>query len=192
MRKIILALTFCLFAGVLGLAAPVWADADADLLAVVDADNPDFDRVETLLNNGADPNAADETYESALMKAARRHFSDISVAELLIGFGADINAVDFNGQSALMKAAQYNPNARMVELIGRLGADVDLQDGDGETALMKACTYTSNEEVVTILLLLESDTSLRNVKNKTAYDLARQNKSLKGTETLTILKDLTN
>lgn len=189
MRKLPMILAGALIC--LGLAVgSVWAQGglNADLLRLAAAEVADFDTIESIINEGADINAADENGETVLMKAAKANV-DISVAELLVGWGADINAVDKNYETALMKAAQYNPNPRMAELLGRLGARVDEVDNHGETALMKACQYTTNEEVVTIILLLGADPKIT-TNRKMALDFAKKNAALKGTETLDILKEM--
>lgn len=171
-------------------AVTSWAQMGLDeaLLVAVDMTAPDFDTVETLLNDGAFVNVATADGETVLMKAARQN-ADISVAELLLGWGANVNGRDDKGETALMKAAQYNANPRMVELIGRLGADVDALDNQAETALMKACAHTQSEEVITVILLLGADPKYK-VKNRMAVDLAKKNPALKGTETLKILQEM--
>lgn len=189
MRKLMVILAGILLClGLAGGQALAQSNLDAELLRLAAVEAVDFDTIESLINEGADINAADESGETVLMKAAKTNV-DISVAELLVGWGADINAVDKNYETALMKAAQYNPNPRMVELLGRLGAKVDEVDNQGETALMKACKYTANEEVVTIILLLGADPKIT-TNRKMALDFAKKNAALKGTETLDILKEM--
>lgn len=191
MRKFSLIVS-CLVICFCGFAVTVFAqtptNADLLLLKLVESPTPDFLTIESLINDGADIDVADENGETALMKAARTN-NDVAVAEILIGWGANINAVDAKYETALMKAAQYNPNPRMIELLGRLGAQLDSVDDSGETALMKACKYTVTEEVVTRLLLMGADPTLT-TNRKMAYDFAKKNSALKGTETLEILKEL--
>ena len=67
------------------------------------------------------------------------------------------------------------------------GADVNATDKMGVTALMRAARFTPNPEVIERLLKLGADASYKNMFGRKALDVAKQNKSLKGTKAYQIL-----
>ena len=67
------------------------------------------------------------------------------------------------------------------------GADVNASDKRGVTALMRAARFTPNPEVIERLLKLGADASYKNMFGRTALDVAKQNKTLKGTQAYLIL-----
>ncbi|TFG58603.1 MAG: hypothetical protein E4H36_15220 [Spirochaetales bacterium] len=88
-----------------------------------------------------------------------------------------------------MKAASYNPNPEVITILLKAGANMDHQDYYGATALMYAAG-SSNPEVFTILLSAGADGTLKDKSGKTAFDLAKENPALGGTDPYTKVYDL--
>jgi ankyrin repeat protein len=95
-------------------------DIHSELLAVVR--NGQSERLQTLINSGADPNTQTEDEVAILTEAASRgHTGTIQV---LLDAGADIHARDPMGRTALMEAAGEGHSGTVKLLLDR-GADVD-------------------------------------------------------------------
>lgn len=104
----------------------------------------DWQKVNSLLRGGADPNARDETGKTPLMCAVTWSFYDVFVSGVeescvkaiheLLERGANINAQDNEGMTALMLAAQWDHPIIAAALLDK-GADANLQDKQGRTAL---------------------------------------------------------
>ena len=91
--------------------------------------------VKSYLDNGIDPNIADEDSNTALILAARDGSTDI--VDLLIERGANVNAKSATNTTALMEAA----NQGWVDIVKSLliaGAEVNVQDENGMSAWMMA------------------------------------------------------
>jgi ankyrin repeat protein len=80
--------------------------------------------VKTLLDAGAQPEAANQDGENALMLAIKT--GDLPIVEMLIKAGANVNTIEkFHNQTPLMWAASATRNAgEMVKLLLSKGADV--------------------------------------------------------------------
>ena len=100
----------------------------------------DLEAVNYLVEKQADPNAAGEYHQTALMLAASNGHSQI--VEFLIQSGADVNAVDAVLQTALMLAASKG-HYHVVRLLIENGAEVNAVDVYQQTALMKAAAAGS-------------------------------------------------
>jgi hypothetical protein len=62
------------------------------------------------------------------------------------------------------------------------GADVNARDKDGSTPLIRAAQNNTNPEVITTLLKAGADAKAKNSSGKTAFDCAKNNAKLKGTD----------
>ncbi len=90
----------------------------------------------TLLELGADPNAAGPTGGTALHAAANGpdgSFSQESV-NLLIAAKANVNARDRDGRTPAHEAVQHG-RVRMLEALAKAGASFDVPDADGMTPI---------------------------------------------------------
>jgi uncharacterized protein len=163
--------------------------------------------VASLLERGFDPNAHDESGQSALSLAVREK-SDRVVDVLLKHPQLDLNGRNSAGETALMLAALQGrlelaqrlieqgasisqsgwnplhyaatgPEPKIVALLLQRGAPIDARSPNGTTALMMAARY-GNEQSVTLLLAQHADATTRNERGLNAADFAR----LAGRETV--------
>jgi len=128
-------------------AGAVWGSAE-DTELIEAATNGEAEKVQALLKAGADPNAIDGYYISALMRAAGEGHTG-AVKALLDG-GANVNMTSlWLGQTALMAAADGG-HAEVVKTLLLAGADVNATAEDGRTALMfaKSKGHTSVVELL--------------------------------------------
>ena len=72
----------------------------------------DHTAVKTLLKNGADLQARDESGDTLLMAAVLN--ADVAVLELLLKAGADVNATNQAGATALLRAATSEDKTRLL------------------------------------------------------------------------------
>lgn len=119
---------------------------DEALLEAVKEDNSST--VKSLLQQGADVNAADKEGWNYLMYAAWHGHS--GVVEILLENGADVNAASKKKTNALMCAGE-NGHVNIVELMLKQGADVNVVNEEGKTALEMA-KENYHSSVVKVLL----------------------------------------
>jgi ankyrin repeat protein len=160
----------------------------------------DASGVAGLLERGFDPNAHDESGQSALSLAVREK-SDRVVDVLLKHPQLDLNSRNSVGETALMLAALQGrlelaqrlieqgasisqdgwnplhyaatgPEPKIVALLLQRGAPIDARSPNGTTALMMAARYGS-EQSVTLLLAQHADATTRNERGLSAADFAR-------------------
>jgi hypothetical protein len=153
-----------------------------------------------LLERGFDPNAHDESGQTALSLAVREG-SDRVVDVLLKHPQLDLNSRNSAGETALMLAALQGrlelsqrlieqgasisqdgwnplhyaatgPEPKIVALLLQRGAPIDARSPNGTTALMMAARYGS-EQSVTLLLAQHADATTRNERGLNAADFAR-------------------
>lgn len=108
-------------------------------------------RIQNLLDRGANPNLPDEEQDTALHLAAQR--GDIDIVKMLMTKGADVNAKNKLGGTPLMWAGVYGHEEVARALLDK-GADPKLKDADGLTA---AAWATKNNREVMAQLLLEAE-----------------------------------
>jgi ankyrin repeat protein len=146
----------------LGLAAGATA---ADRAPVADAaERRDRAGVRTLLQTGADVNAAQVDGTTALHWAADH--DDAETVTLLVRAHANVNAVNRYGVPPLALAST-NGNAAIVTLLLEAGADANATMKGGETALMLAAR-SGNAEAVKALLVRGAKTDARERRGQTA------------------------
>jgi uncharacterized protein len=156
--------------------------------------------VAQLLDRGFDPNAHEESGQSALGLAVRER-ADHVVDALLKHPQLQLNAQNRVGETALMLAALQGrldlvrrlldrgasvaqegwtplhyaasgPDAQVVALLLERGAAIEARSPNGTTALMMAARY-GNEQSVAVLLEHKADTQTRNDRGMNAADFAR-------------------
>ena len=89
------------------------------------------------LQQGADVNARNDWYETALTEASRRGYTEI--AEMLIKAGADLELGAGKEWTPLLQGVRDN-RSDIVRLLLRHGADKEAQLDNGNTALAEACS----------------------------------------------------
>lgn len=92
----------------------------------------DVFRVQTLLDEGADPNVLDDGGRAPLHYAVRHH--QLDMITLLLNRGADPNLPTRDGQPPLITALAY-PDVPTFRMLLDLGADPNSTDRFGESAL---------------------------------------------------------
>jgi len=161
MRRLI-----CFALGVLCAVAPLAANGPA----LVDAArNGDLGAVRSLLNGGADPNAAAPDGSTAVHWAVHR--DNLDMANVLLAAGARPDRVTRYKVAPLTLAAQ-NGNAAMVERLLAAGSSPDTVSQEGQTALM---TAARNGSVAAVRALLRGGATVglaESVRGQTALMFA--------------------
>jgi ankyrin repeat protein len=139
-----------LLALVAGLSAQI-AAADAPIASA--ARNGDFDQVRTLIDSGADVNAAESDDSTALLWAA--YHADSPTVTALVAAGGDPDRANRFGITPLLQASR-NGYADVVAALLDAGADLDAATLKGETPLM-AAARAGNLDAVSALLARGSD-----------------------------------
>ncbi len=158
------------------------------------AANGNLTEIKTLLDNGADVNAADKNGVTALMLASADGYQDI--VELLLARGADISVKNANGETALqltfyseIKAMLRNHSqpatpatlcyaARVGDLAAGAncltrGVEVNSKEYQGMTALIEA-SQEGNTDIVELLLAKGADIDAKTDYGLTALIAASQ------------------
>ena len=85
------------------------------------------------------------------------------------------------GLTSLMLAATYNSPGVITALL-KAGADSNAKDNSGWTLLMEAANNNANAEVITTLLKAGANAKAIGPAGRTAFDCAKDNPKLKGTD----------
>jgi ankyrin repeat protein len=158
---------------------------NASLMELVKAGSP-LD-IKKALGQGLDGNARDAVNGWTPLMYAARFNRDPAAIEALLDSGAKIEARADDGSTALMCAAAGNTNPEVISALVKRGAQVDAR-ADGWTALMCAAGFNDNPEVVLALLKAGANAKLRDNTGRTAFDRARLNDRIRGTEAYAALK----
>jgi ankyrin repeat protein len=112
------------------------------------------------------------------------------VISTLLKAGANVKAkdatTDFN---VLLIAAEYNTSPEVISRLIKAGADVNAKDKDGYTPLIEAASKNQNPDVVAALLKAGANAKAKNNKGYSAFEYAKYNRSLEGTEALKKLEE---
>lgn len=128
------------------------------------AKEADWQGLQTLLDDGLDPNALYGDGTSALHWAS--YHDSVASAQQLLAAGANVNATTDLGVTPLWLAAE-NGNAAMVEALLQAGADPTIALHSGETIVMTA-SQEGNGEVVSKLLAAGADPNAAVTREQTA------------------------
>ena len=150
--------------------------------------NPNPEVIAALAKAGADVNAKDKGGWTPL-KTAARYNPNPEVIAALIKAGADVNAKNENGWTPLMTAAENNSNPEVIAALVKAGADVNARDKKIGSALMEAAR-AGERRLIMILLDAGADPKAKDVSGKMAIDYARENPSLKDTDALKRLEEV--
>lgn len=136
-------------------------EGEAGEQLILAAGSGDAERVERLLNEGADVDTRDASSRTALVAAA--YGNHLGVAELLVGAGADVNQKDDTEQSAyLISTSEVGDDPRLLEMMLENGADVRSLDSYDGTGLIRAA---DRGHVRIVEELLETGTDVDHVNN---------------------------
>ena len=122
----------------------------------------DLQRVEKLIDGGANVDAKDQKGQTALHYAAKA--GQTAVARLLIAHGADVNAGD--DWTPLVEAAHCSKE--MVELLLAKGADINA----GKWPALHSALDAGRYDIVELLLAKGADANIRDDKGHTPLHIA--------------------
>ena len=145
--------------------------------------NSDAGVTVALLEAGADPMARMHEYDwTPLHVAAMNDDNPVGVITALVKAGADPNAKAVDGLTPLHMAAGMNANPESIHTVLGAGARLDAKGSTGLTPLHMAARLNKNPAVVAALLGAGADANARDRERRTAWDYAKHNRALRGTE----------
>lgn len=148
-----------------------WREVDFEK----DTEEEILEKVQELLESGADINVFDEYGDTILMHAAA--YGKARVVEYLIAQGADINLMDDDNDNALIMAA-YSGHANVVEILMNHNARLNEQNKYGETALISAAREGHFDVVNVLVKNKDVELNMVDNANKTALICAVEEDSL--------------
>lgn len=114
--------------------------------------NKDMKVANFLLDNGANPNKAEEKIGcSPLMMACERLENDLDTIKKLIECGADIDQRDKTRRTALMIACVHQKSSDVISYLIEKGADVNAEENMEWTPLKFACFHGGKHKVLALL-----------------------------------------
>ena len=146
-------------------ANPNAKDAKGITVLMKAVNDENFEKVDLLLNKGADVNASTQEYGTTPLMYTCMHSSvdrnsyqymkpkllqTARIAERLIQAGAKVNTVDSNRRTAL-RWCSFSGNDQVVRVLMRSRASSDIVDKDGNTPLIIAATYNSIEVAAALI-----------------------------------------
>lgn len=135
-----------------------------------------LDIAERLLTAGADPNAKDETVQSAYLIATSEVGDDPRLLRLTLKHGADVRSLDSWKGTGLIRAADRGFH-RVIKVLLDTDIDIDHVNRIGYTALHEAVILgdgrPSHHRTVAALVAAGVDQSVKDPKGDTALDVAR-------------------
>jgi len=133
------------------------------------ASEADLELVQSLLEAGVNPNAADDEGWTALMWAAQ--LNETAIGSSLIEAGAKLDSVEQSYEETALTIALYNESLEMVALLLEEGSNPNLQDSTGWTPLMTAAR-NGDMEAAELLLKAGADPLKVDETGYTAEDYA--------------------
>ena len=135
-----------------------------------------LDIAERLLTAGANPNAKDETVQSAYLIATSEVGDDPRLLRLTLKHGADVRGLDSWKGTGLIRAADRGFH-RVIKVLLDTDIDIDHVNRIGYTALHEAVILgdgrPSHHRTVAALVAAGVDQSVKDPKGDTALDVAR-------------------
>lgn len=135
-----------------------------------------LDIAERLLTAGADPNAKDETVQSAYLIATSEVGDDPRLLRLTLKHGADVRSLDSWKGTGLIRAADRGFH-RVIKVLLDTDIDIDHVNRIGYTALHEAVILgdggPSHQRTVAALVAAGVDQSVEDPNGDTALDVAR-------------------
>lgn len=118
----------------------------------------DISQVESLLQNGIDPNIRDEYGDTPLHVASR--WGHVEIVKLLLNYGADPYSENVYGNTPLHIAA-FEGKAKVIEEFLIRGIDPDIRNNNGNTPLHEA-SCRGNIEAIKVLLDYGANPNVKN------------------------------
>ena len=128
----------------------------------------DLNKVQQLLNSGADPNVEDYANHTALYYAAEK--GQFNIAKLLLEKGAKVNHK--SGDSALLWACHFG-HVDIVKLLIENGADVNAKRSIDNSTPLSFAVHRNHKEIVELLLEKGADANVANQHGETALDRSK-------------------
>ena len=151
--------------------------------------NSDAGVTVVLLKAGGDPMARMHEYDwTPLHVAAMNDDNPVGVITALVRAGADPNAKAVDGLTPLHMAAGMNANPESIQTMLDAGGRLGVKGSNGLTPLHMAARLNKNPAVVAALLAAGADPNARDHEHRTAWDYAKHNRTLRGTEVAKQLK----
>ena len=137
----------------------------------------DAQRVQLLLEKGADPNAEELLGHAPLYRAVNANVPGSEnqgqqVVQLLIRFGADIHKPSGPGKSTPLHVTARRGHAFLAEILLNSGATLEVKDSKGETPLRRAVNCRQ-EGMVLFLLSKGANLHTRDKMGQTPRDAAK-------------------
>jgi len=124
-----------------------------------------LDRVQMLLEHGANPLAKDNNGQLPIHHIANNLGSQLEIVELLFKGGADVNAADNEGRTPLINSVTYG-DVGVMRLLLAHGASVNAKSKEGVTALLTAVS-TNDADAVQLLLEHGADVNASDASKRT-------------------------
>ncbi len=132
------------------------------------SEKSDLNKVQQLLDSGADPNVEDYANHTALYYAAEK--GHLNIAKLLLDKGAKVNHE--SGDSALLRACYYG-HVDIVKLLIENGADVNAKRSIDDSTPLSFAVHRNHKEIVELLLEKGADANVANQHGETALDRSK-------------------
>ena len=147
--------------------------------------------ITALLQGGAEPNAkldAKSAQGATPLHIAAKFNSDPAIFQALLKGGAEPNAKSAQGSTPLHIAAQENSNPAVVEALLKGGAGPNAKNVQGATPLHVAANFNPDPAILKALLEGGADPKAEAL-GETAFDLARNNPKLRGSDVYRQLRE---
>lgn len=135
------------------------------------ADSGNIDILQSLLEQGGNPNEKGKFEATALHRAAMNN--NLPITKLLISKGANVDIVDFGGASPLHVAAREGSLEVLKHLL-KNNADIDLKDKEGFTPLHRAVVSNKSAAAITLIEAGAEVNTESRMKNSPIIDAARK------------------
>ncbi len=138
---------------------------DEELLSILNSkprDKKDIERIVSLIEQGATPNALSKNGDSALFFAVS--IEDLDICQKLIGLGADVNithSTPIGASPSIISMAANYCNYEIVELLIKSGAVLDSTPEFPHNNPLNLAAYEMNPRIVE--LLIASGANVNNV-----------------------------
>ncbi len=147
------------------------------------------DVVKFLLEKGAKINALNNAGSNALIDITMRTGRGTDgIFDLLIEKGAKADVKTKKGLTSLIAASKKGADIKVLEMLIKKGVDVNAVDCDKMTALMYLALKGKDAKAIKLLLDNGAKTDFADDFDETAYDMILENKNLKDSDAVKLLK----